>query len=130
MEKVNNSKFYEAMNAYYDSHRKKDWDTMFLEVVNICQGIVTKMASRCKGMYSAEDVYTFAVDSACKVMEKLRDRELRIKNITNYCWLWCKAMFTTYPMLKQAQFEKNVLYFSNNIYEKYVANDSLFERLE
>lgn len=132
MEKIDNTKFYEAMNNYYATGEKKYRDTMFIEVNSVCQGIIYKMSSRCKGMYTRQDLDDFAIDACCKVMSKIDEKKPVIRNITNYCWLWCKAMFTTYPMLKQAQFEKSVQYiedtFSNiSDYENYDTDDFLFE---
>ena len=76
----------------------------------------------------------FALDAACKVMEKIVAKKPVVENITNFCWLWCKAMFTTYPMLKQAQFEKNIQYFdsfSNNLeYENTITDDIILEDVE
>ena len=71
------------------------------------------MSNRCRGMYTLSELNDFALDAACKVMEKIMAKKVVVENITNFCWLWCKAMFTSYPMLKQAQFEKNVQYLDS-----------------
>lgn len=129
MEKIDNTKFYEAMNLYYKTDDKKYKDVMFLEVNHICQGIIRKMSNRCRGTYSKQDLDDFAIDATCKVMEKILKKRVVVKNITNYCWLWCKAMFTTYPLLKQSKFESEVIYtdFSNKLYENNTADNQLFD---
>lgn len=134
MEKIDNSKFYEAMNNYYATGEKKYYDIMFIEVNHVCQGIIRKMSNRCKGIYTLSELNDFAIDATCKVMEKIVATKPVVENITNFCWLWCKAMFTTYPMLKQAQFEKNIQYFdsfSNNLeYENTITDDIILEDVE
>lgn len=133
MEKIDNTKFYNAMNNYYSTREKRFYDIMFIEVNKVCQGIIRKMSNRCRGIYSLEELNDFAIDAACKVMEKIISKRTIVKNITNFCWLWCKAMFTTYPMLKQAQFEHNVerLPFSNNLdYENTGTDYLIFENFK
>ena len=139
MEKIDNTKFYDAMDKYYSTGEKKYYDTMFIEVNHVCQGIIRKMSNRCRGMYTLSELNDFALDAACKVMEKIMAKKVVVENITNFCWLWCKAMFTTYPMLKQAQFEKNVQYldsfinspFSNNLdYENTFTDGLLSEDIK
>lgn len=116
MEKIDNTKFYNAMNSYFETGEKKYYDEMFLEVINVCKGIILKMNGRCKGLYTKQDLDDFAIDAACKVVEKIVGGKIIVRNITNYSWLWCKAKFTTYPMLKQNKFESDIIYtddFSN-----------------
>ena len=127
MEKIDNTKFYEAMNLYFETDAKKYRDIMFLEVNHVCQGIIRKMSNRCRGLYSKQDLDDFAIDAACKVMNKILNKRIVVRNITNYCWLWCKAMFTTYPLLKQNKFESEVIFtdFSNKLYENSTAGNQL-----
>lgn len=127
MEKIDNTKFYEAMDLYYKTDDKRYRDIMFLEINHICQGIIRKMSNRCRGLYSKQDLDDFAIDAACKVMEKLCKKNIVVNNITNYCWLWCKAMFTTYPLLQQNMFESKVIFSNNPEYEKHRSANQLFE---
>src|SRR5574344_3161877 len=84
MEKIDNTKFYEAMNNYYATGEKKDYDIMFIEVNHVCQGIIRKMSNRCKGIYTLSELNDFAIDAACKVMEKIVDKKPIVENITNF----------------------------------------------
>lgn len=108
MEKIDNTKFYDAMNNYYATNEKRYRDIMFIEINNVCKGIIRKMSNRCKGIYSRQDLDDFALDACCRVMQRIDKTKPVIRNVTNYCWLWCKAIFTTYPMLPQAKFESSI----------------------
>lgn len=110
MEKGNNKIFYPANERWLKDHNKKDWDIMFNKAFEVCKGIIRRMASGVKNLYSQEDLDDLALDATMKVMGKIKSNNILVNNITNFSWLWCRAMFTTYPMLKQNCFEREIIY--------------------
>ena len=76
----------------------------------VCKGIVVRMANGVRNLYSQQELDDIALDATIKIMDKIQKNNILVENITNFSWLWCRAQFTTYPMLKQNVFEREIIY--------------------
>lgn len=110
MEKGNNKEFYPANERWLKDKNKKDWDLMFNKTYEVCKGIVVRMAKGVRNLYSQQELDDIALDATIKIMDKIQKNNILVENITNFSWLWCRAQFTTYPMLKQNVFEREIIY--------------------
>lgn len=128
-EKYDNEKFYKANLEWLDNGSKKDYETMWLEVLNACTSTIKKFSRKVPGMYNLEDIEEFALESAEKVMRSIVKNKTKVDNLSNFVFLFCYGVFYSVKRQKQNKLECPFVYeTSDMVYENF--EDELIDRLD
>lgn len=128
-EKYDNTVFYNANLAWLeDNSNKQAYDTMWIETLNACTSTIKKFARKVPGMYSLEDIQDFATESAEKVMKSIVRNSTKVKNLSNFVYLFCFGVFYSVKRQSIAKREVPFVYETSDIvYSSF--EDELIEKL-
>ena len=128
-EKYDNTVFYNANLAWLDNNDDKQaYDTMWIEIVGACTSTIKKFVRKVPGIYNKDDILDFAVESAERVVKSIVKNKTKVKNLSNYVFMYCYGVFYS---VKRQNIDKRETPFvyetSEMVYENF--EDEIIEKL-
>lgn len=128
-EKYDNTVFYNANLAWLENNDDKQaYDTMWIEIVGACTSTIKKFVRKVPGIYNKDDILDFAVESAERVVKSIVKNKTKVKNLSNYVFMYCYGVFYS---VKRQNIDKRETPFvyetSEMVYENF--EDEIIEKL-
>lgn len=128
-EKYDNTVFYNANLAWLENNDDKQaYDTMWIEIVGACTSTIKKFVRKVPGIYNKDDILEFAVESAERVVKSIVKNKTKVKNLSNYVFMYCYGVFYS---VKRQNIDKRETPFvyetSEMVYENF--EDEIIEKL-